>query len=128
MKIYLAGPLFTAAERKFNLELAQEGDKLEGDPEFVDKVFVFCLGAIDECDCMVAVLEGADADSGTCVEMGYAYARDMPIIGIRTDIRSSEDRGLNLMVSNVCEELIWEPGASLEEVAALAAEALSGTL
>ena len=124
MKIYIAGPLFTLAERQFNKELAlaiqklmndivivlpqYETGKMAGTPDFVDRAFRFCLKSIDECDAVVGILDGADADSGTCIELGYAYARSKPIIGVRTDIRLSEDRGLNLMVANICARLIMK--------------------
>ena len=122
MKIYIAGSLFTLAERQFNKELEStiremdkdieiilpqyETGKMAGAPDFVEKAFRFCLQSVNECDVIVSILDGADADSGTCVELGYAYAREKPIIGIRTDIRLSEDRGLNLMVANICTRLI----------------------
>lgn len=122
MKIYIAGPLFTLAERQFNQKLASsmqktindiivvlpqvETAKMAGMPDFIEKAFHYCLKSIDECDIVVGILDGADVDSGTCVELGYAYANGKPIIGIRTDIRLSEDRGLNLMVANVCTKLI----------------------
>lgn len=128
MKIYIAGPLFTLAERRFNQELALaiqelvkdiviilpqvETGKMSELPDFVDKAFHFCLQSIDECDAVVGILDGADADSGTCVELGYAYARKKPIIGIRTDFRLSEDRGLNLMVANICVTLILKSSLS----------------
>jgi len=38
--------------------------------------------------------------------VGYAYARGIPIVGIRTDFRKSQDRGLNLMLSQCCTELL----------------------
>ena len=124
MKIYIAGPLFTLAERQFNKELEStiremdkdieiilpqyETGKMAGSPDFVKKAFRFCLQSINECDAIVSILDGSDVDSGTCVELGYAYARKKPIIGIRTDFRLSEDRGLNLMVANVCTRLIMK--------------------
>jgi nucleoside 2-deoxyribosyltransferase len=48
-------------------------------------------GAIDRCDALVAVLDGADVDSGTAAEIGYAFARGKPIIGYRGDVRLSAD-------------------------------------
>jgi nucleoside 2-deoxyribosyltransferase len=55
---------------------------------------------------VIAILDGPDVDAGTCVEIGYAYANNKSIVGIRTDFRASEDRGVNLMVSKVCTHLI----------------------
>jgi nucleoside 2-deoxyribosyltransferase len=135
MRIYIAGPLFSTAEREFNLSFAQDlGEELHdlqpeiilpqqkaaemaGDPEFIIKTFNYCLETVGQCDYVVALLEGADADSGTCIELGYAYAKAKPIIGVRSDFRSSEDRGLNLMVANICARLIYQSFLSTEELA-----------
>ena len=64
------------------------------------------MAALDAADALVAILDGPDADSGTCIEMGYAKAQGKPVIGIRTDFRESQDRGLNLMVAGVCTRLV----------------------
>jgi nucleoside 2-deoxyribosyltransferase len=134
MKIYLAGPLFSLSEQQFNKELATGLEKtISGcsvllPQEFSKKItsktdyclsdlFYCCLNLIDEADMILAILEGPDADSGTCIELGYAYSKKKPIIGIRTDFRSSEDKGVNLMVSNVCAELIRDTTIeSMEEL------------
>ena len=47
--------------------------------------------AIDACDAVFAVLDGADVDSGTAAEIGYAAARRKPILGYRGDLRLSAD-------------------------------------
>jgi len=135
MRIYVAGPLFTLAERRFNaalstaiLEISRdievvlpqyETAKMAGTPDFAAEAFRFCLQAITECDAIAGLLDGSDVDSGTCVELGYAYANKKPILGIRTDFRPSEDRGLNLMVANICTRLIAKSSltTSVEEVA-----------
>lgn len=143
MKIYLAGPLFTLAERRFNEQLAaalrermpsleivlpQERAKgLLSQPNGLQLVFEDCLAMIDECDRVLAVLDGADADSGTCVELGYAWARKKLVIGMRTDFRISEDRGLNLMVSHVCQTLLLEPAADIGLISSRICAALGGT-
>lgn len=136
MEIYLAGPLFTVAERQFNLEFAAalrslipkcnlylpqiEAAEMQSRPDFAVAMYRRCLEKVEACDIVVAILEGPDADSGTCVELGYARARGKRIIGVRTDLRASEDRGLNLMVSNVCDALVLAPGA--QDCAALASD------
>src|ERR1044071_6317631 len=113
MKIYLAGALFTLAERSFNIELAtaltdviehaevllpqRDTQNLPPGPDFRERAFRYCLNGVDTCDVLVAMIEGADVDSGTCVEVGYAFAKRKRIIGVRTDFRESEDRGVNLM-------------------------------
>jgi nucleoside 2-deoxyribosyltransferase len=47
--------------------------------------------AIDRADAVVAVLDGADVDSGTAAEIGYAFARGKPIVGYRGDWRPAGD-------------------------------------
>jgi nucleoside 2-deoxyribosyltransferase len=47
--------------------------------------------AINECDGLVAILDGTDVDSGTSAEIGYAAAFKKPILGYRGDFRLSAD-------------------------------------
>lgn len=141
MRCYLAGALFTLAEKRFNRELTEAvGRRLEG-VEFIlpqeraqqflhredwsERMFEDCLAMIDASDVVVTILEGPDADSGTSLELGYAYARGLPIIGIRTDVRGLEDRGLNLMLANVCNTLLLDPVDELDVLADQVAEALN---
>ena len=144
--IYFAGPLFSLAERQFNTTLAEalrrripnltfilpQDQAVEiKDPQlFVEQMFEYCIHSIDEADAVLCVLDGSDADSGTSVEIGYAYAHHKPIIGIRTDFRSSEDKGVNLMVSRVCRELLWlsESNITFEKVVDEVATALNRVL
>lgn len=101
-RVYLAAPLFSAAERSFNEGLAAflrsgnlrvfvpqaEGDDSAArDPASIRRLFDRLVAAIEDCDIMVAVIDGADADSGVAWEMGYAYARGIPVIALRTDFR-----------------------------------------
>jgi nucleoside 2-deoxyribosyltransferase len=108
--IYLAGPLFTAAERHFNEALAQYIEQAGFAVYLPQKeclgitkandIFHRCIKGLDNAWCVVAVLDGPDADSGTSFEVGYAYAKGIPVIGVRTDFRKSADDGhLNLMLS-----------------------------
>lgn len=46
---------------------------------------------IRECDVIVAVLDGADVDSGTANEIGFAYALGKQIYGYRGDFRRAGD-------------------------------------
>ncbi len=130
IKIYIAGPLFSLAERDFNIALAdalessipdctvslpQEYAKsIVGQTGFVEDMFDYCVRSMVNSDVVVAILDGPDVDAGTCVEIGYAYAHEKPIIGVRTDFRASEDRGVNLMVSKACTEVIWMRNSSTE--------------
>ena len=91
-------------------------------------MYSFSLDAINHSDAVVAILDGADSDSGTCIEIGYAKAKGKLIVGVRTDFRAGEDRGLNLMVSNICSHLITRSctSISLEELAEEVAAVLAG--
>jgi nucleoside 2-deoxyribosyltransferase len=125
MRIYLSAPLFTQGERQWNRLLAAELEKrIDGaevvlpqdfqfrsaynDPRDFAHIFDACVSRLREADVVVAVLDGADADSGVAFEMGIAYGRGVPIIGVRTDYRESQDRGLNLVVAGACGELLRE--------------------
>ena len=136
MNLYLAGPLFTQAERRWLRALAQRLDEaghrvflpqddaqapLLAEPPDFHGAFELCRDAIDRCDAVVAALDGSDADSGTAWECGYAYARRKPVIGVRTDFRGGEDQGLNLMLRRSLEHLIERAGTD-EELEGLAAE------
>jgi nucleoside 2-deoxyribosyltransferase len=96
MKIYLAGPLFSTAERDFNARLAQrlrdlgheiwlpqESEQATMTPA---QIFREDVAGIDWAEVVVANMDGPDPDSGTCWECGYAY-RKKPIVVFRTDFR-----------------------------------------
>ena len=101
MNVYFAGPLFTLAERRFNEELSAEIQRLcptldiffpqscdkefQGLPDFAQRVYQRLMEALDRCDAVVAILDGPDSDSGTCIEIAYARAKGKPVIGVRTD-------------------------------------------
>ena len=125
--IYLAAPLFTQTERTFNRALAARLEEELAGPgarvvlpqdfkmsgSYNDKrnfrhLFRKCLEAIDTADAMVAVLDGADADSGTAFEVGYAYARRVPVVGVRTDFRAGQDRGVNMMLSAAAGRFVFD--------------------
>jgi nucleoside 2-deoxyribosyltransferase len=62
-------------------------------------IFAQHLLALRDVDIVVAVIDGADADSGTCWEMGYAYALGKRIVALRTDFRAVGHHELvNLML------------------------------
>ena len=134
MQIYLAGPLFTQAERRWLRELqgllAERGFKvflpqdeaglplIQNPPDF-HGAFELCRDAIDRADAVIAVLDGADADSGTAWECGYAYARGKPVIALQTDFRGGEDDSLNLMLRRSSTRVIQNSGTN-EEIEPLA--------
>ena len=100
-RIYFAGPLFSAAERDWNVALCASlrnaGHEVflpqEQEPgKDAPGIFATDVGGIDWADCLVAIMDGADPDSGTCWEVGYAYGKK-PIILVRTDLRRAENSG-----------------------------------
>jgi nucleoside 2-deoxyribosyltransferase len=67
------------------------------------------LKALDSAKIVIAWLDGPDVDSGTAVELGYAYAaKDKKIFGLLTDKRrwdhSQEGVAINNMIWGVCKE------------------------
>lgn len=46
---------------------------------------------IRSADAVLAVLDGADVDSGTAAEIGYAFGLGKPVVGYRGDFRISGD-------------------------------------
>lgn len=111
MKIYLAGPLFTTAERDFNARLTQllrqAGHEVFLPQENEQKsmtaaeIFAADVAGVDWAEVVVANMDGPDPDSGTCWECGYAYGKK-PIIVFRTDFRAGDDLGkapYNLMLT-----------------------------
>jgi nucleoside 2-deoxyribosyltransferase len=96
MRLYFAGPLFSAAERDWNEELA-EALRKGGHEVFLPQdqetgrdaagIFSTDVGGIDRADAVVAIMDGPDPDAGTAWEVGYAYGRK-PIVLVRTDIRT----------------------------------------
>jgi len=134
-KIYLAGPLFTEAETDFNLKLHNFLEEHLYDvylPQEVGdtsntrhreehaRIFEMHLAALEECDIIVSVIDGADADSGTSWEMGYGFAKGKTIISLRTDFRCvgcHEFVNLMLEESSVVvhkkEDILKDPGISL---------------
>jgi nucleoside 2-deoxyribosyltransferase len=111
-KLYLAGPLFTLAEQSFNAELARFLESAgfevwlpqEHEPRSntARAIFEMDVEALDWADMVVACMDGADPDSGTAWECGYAYAKGKPIVCYRTDFRvtgDTKDAPYNLMLS-----------------------------
>jgi nucleoside 2-deoxyribosyltransferase len=126
LRIYLAGPVFTLAERRLNRQLAAAlEEQLPGaavilpqdfkynerfnDARAFGHIYKCCLEAIDSAQLVLAWLDGPDADSGTSFEVGYAVAKNIPVIGIRTDFRLSQERGVNVMLSRACAAFVLRP-------------------
>jgi nucleoside 2-deoxyribosyltransferase len=136
MRIYLAAPLFTAAECDFNRRLTerlrqaghdvflpQEKEQREkGAPE----IFASDVAGIDWAEVVVANMDGPDPDSGTCWECGYAYGKK-PIIVFRTDFRAADEPGrapYNLMLAESANVRLNLAHADVDHVAQSIAAAL----
>lgn len=116
MLVYLAGPLFSEAERRFNLRLTEklEGlgfrvflpqrDGVAGDrppyeamgrEERRRAMFELDRAKIFEADVFLFVLDGRVPDEGACVELGLAYAHKelrgvrKLLVGLHTDDRAA---------------------------------------
>jgi len=119
-KVYMAGPLFTAAELAWNTELyaylrrskcavhlpqVEVGSYTKNSEE----IFRKCLQGILWSDVVVACADGPDADSRTSFECGFALEK-RPIVLYRTDLRRGGEPGssahINLMLSESASSIL----------------------
>lgn len=138
MRLYQAGPLFTEAEVRWHRDFTQKliaagyaplwpGDFFtpqeiaawgsDAPKNIMDK----CRAALDACDLVVALLDGPQVDDGTAWEIGYAYAKGKPVVGIRTDFRNAGDTlhgRVNAMIEGSCIAVV----TSAESVVRVLAE------
>jgi len=138
--IYYAGPLFTEAERQWNqanaatirtlwpqweLLMPQEFcaafDKPPGGVPDFGKIFAACVEHLERSGVVLAIVDGADPDSGTCWEIGYAYARGIPVVGLRTDWRPGEDGLANCMITRSCTAVVRRLDEALAAMVAVMA-------
>lgn len=118
VKLYLAGPLFSDAEKSFNqnlkklltphfdVYLPQEDGGLLVDmikkgmhPRLaVQKVFTGDIKAIKNCDMLLIILDGRTIDEGAAFELGFAYALGKPCYGLKTGPRQLLATGNNPMI------------------------------
>ncbi len=111
--MYVAGPLFTPGQRLDLERIAAACERLglttflphrdaglcPPDGKRGEAFFKGDRDELDRVDAVVAVLNGFDVDAGTAWEIGYAYARSVPILGIYEDTRISDPlANLSLMV------------------------------
>jgi uncharacterized protein (DUF952 family)/nucleoside 2-deoxyribosyltransferase len=69
--------------------------------------------AIAAADGVLAILDGSDVDSGTAAEIGYATGLGIPVVGLRTDIRTSGDNAASVVNLQV-EYFIAVSGGRIE--------------
>jgi nucleoside 2-deoxyribosyltransferase len=131
VRIYLAGPLFTTPEREWNVALATRL-RAAGHEVFVpqehpaamptaEAIFRKDLELLDQADTVVAIMDGADPDSGTCWECGYAYAKGKTVVLFRSDLRGtgdSDDMPYNAMLIGAADAHIELRLAGIDDAAA----------
>ncbi len=153
--IYLAGPLFTAAERLWNKNLAEElrqlgyvvflpQDTPEAQSHSPDPYTLFkeLIVGLYNSNIVLANFDGSDVDSGTSWEVGYAYAvrttmsykspftllHERAIFSYRTDFRKAGEDGIaNLMLSHSTIHLKANEQSTPKEVAQLFDKAMVET-
>ena len=134
MKLYFAGPLFSAAERAWNAEIVA-GLRVAGHEVFLPQeqepgkdaagILATDVGGIDWAEALVAIMDGPDPDSGTAWECGYAYGKK-PIILVRTDIRAQAGPSLyNAMLTGSATDRLDLPGAAKPDVIRAVLQALA---
>jgi len=133
--IYLAGPLFSQADRQWHRATKSRIEAETGHPviwpfELFDQdeiakwgadaprvIMADCRDALAACGLVVALLDGPQVDDGTAWEIGYAHARGIPVIGIRTDFRRAGDvpgAAVNAMIHASCEVIVRSVDALVE--------------
>jgi nucleoside 2-deoxyribosyltransferase len=134
MRLYFAGPLFSAAERDWN-ELLAAALRKGGHEVFLpqDKetgldaagIFRADVGGIDWADALVAIMDGPDPDAGTAWEVGYAYGKK-PLVLVRTDIRpgAGSSGPYNAMLTEAATIRLDLPFAPMARVVAEVLDAL----
>ncbi len=119
IKIYIAGPLFSEAERQFNITLNQfvkdlgyqtflpqhDGHELskyvsneKEKIEIMEEIFKLDINEVNNCDILIFIMDGRVPDEGACVELGYAFSLGKECIGLKTDCRSLMDNLDNPMI------------------------------
>lgn len=122
IKIYLAASMFSAFDRERNEyienEIGKRGNYQVFLPQRVspvvingietkENIFEACRDKILDSNIVVALVDGADVDSGVCWELGYAYAKGIPAICVRTDLRKAEEKGVNVMIEYGSSKVLY---------------------
>lgn len=102
--IYFAAPMFAESDRLYNemvvekirtaypnvrVYLPQENGDINDKTSYANSVMI-AKADTDEVlksDLMIAVLDGISIDAGVASEIGVAYAKEIPVIGVYTDSR-----------------------------------------
>jgi|SRR6516162_1152080 nucleoside 2-deoxyribosyltransferase len=144
MRAYIAAPLFSDAERQYNLAVDAalnrlgletylpqrdniEDNLMAGSEPMSGKgrnvIFHRDVNAIKKSDFFIIVLDGRVPDEGSCVELGMAYAWQKICLGLQTDTRSFDASGsTNLMIEFALKNRITR---SLKELTDLVSRLLA---
>ncbi|TFE26213.1 hypothetical protein E0F15_18320 [Frankia sp. B2] len=108
MRVYIAAPLFSQAEKEFNLTVDRvlrdlgldtylpQRDAGEAAPliragadehTVRARLFTADCTAVGDCELFLLVLDGRVPDEGACFELGLAYAAGKTCFGLQTDSR-----------------------------------------
>ena len=127
-RIYFAAPLFSEAEREYNLKIVnllesygyevflpqRDGflaPDLEGksEEEKTKMIFEKDREEVLKADILFFMLDGRVPDEGACVELGIAYASGKRCYGIKNDARSIElGMDLNPMLTGCFTKLFYD--------------------
>jgi len=128
LRLYLAGPLFSEAERAFNAKLKsdlspffsvylpqEDGglmvEMIKGgmSPQTAARrVFTMDIDALEECDVLLIILDGRAVDEGASFELGFAFARGKACFGLRTDPRQLLAEGNNPMIESPLRQVFTD--------------------
>jgi len=103
-QIYFASPLFSNMELAYNAQvvgmirktypnvkvfLPQEAAEINDKNNYADSKMIakYDTKAVMDSDLLIAVLDGLTIDPGVASEIGVAYAKGIPCVGIFTDPR-----------------------------------------
>ncbi|WP_125587824.1 nucleoside 2-deoxyribosyltransferase [Companilactobacillus jidongensis] len=104
MKIYFANGLFSEADRLYNdmvvkkiramssdieIYLPQENGDINDKMNYADSIKIAQEDNKEllSSDLVVAVLDGDTMDDGVATEIGLAFGKEIPIVGLWTDLR-----------------------------------------
>lgn len=123
--IYLAGPLFSDAERTFNAQVSRELEQFasvylpQRDGGLMSemtangvsadvaacRVFRLDMDAIRKADYLIAILDGRAIDEGVAFELGVAFCQAKRCVGLQTDSRRLASWGNNPMITGALESV-----------------------
>ena len=102
-KVYIASPLCNEEERKFaeSLDLIckdlglgtflpHRDAGLWKEGKDFKEIAKDDIDGFKDCDLVIANLNGFNVGAGTAWEMGYAHAKGIPVIGLKTDRKVEE--------------------------------------